>query len=141
MRFETIGPFEIIDTDERVMHTVSEGETEALARDHGLAVIRALQQPDALGRDTVSWTTMCLRLPDDGTVGLPLIRGIILKASSRAAGSAAAGVGRHESVVLNDGFAAACSTISQLEWSIAEIMVGRLRTPTRIGPPIASVRA
>jgi len=58
----------------RVMHPISEGEIEVLARDHGLAVIRALQRPDA----GVSWTTMCLRLPDDGTVGLPLIRGIIL---------------------------------------------------------------
>lgn len=33
---------------------------------------------DLQGRDDVSWTTIVLRLPDDGTGALPLIRGIVL---------------------------------------------------------------
>lgn len=62
----------------RVVYPVSLGELEALARDHGLAVVRALDAPDALARPGVSWTTACLRLPDDGSLGLPLLRGVIL---------------------------------------------------------------
>lgn len=62
----------------RVMHPVSLGEIEALARDHGLAVMRALDAADPMVRADVSWTTACLRLPDDGSLGLPLIRGVIL---------------------------------------------------------------
>jgi SAM-dependent methyltransferase len=65
----------------RTMHPVSLGDVEALARDHGLAVVRVVHNPDRLGRPEVSWTTVCLRLPDDGTMGLPLIRGVILNDS------------------------------------------------------------
>jgi hypothetical protein len=63
------------------MHPVSLGEVEALARDHGLAVVRVVDSPDRMGRPGVSWNTVCLRLPDDGTMGLPLIRGVILNDS------------------------------------------------------------
>jgi SAM-dependent methyltransferase len=62
----------------REMFAVSLGEVEALARDHGLSVLRVVQLPDGLGREEVSWTMVCLRLPDDGTMGLPIIRGVIL---------------------------------------------------------------
>ena len=62
----------------RAWHETSLGEIEALARDFGLSVLRALEAPDALGREGVDWTLACLRLPDDGSVGLPLIRGIVL---------------------------------------------------------------
>ena len=62
----------------RDMYPVSLGEVEALARDHGLTVVRVAVQPDLLQRTEVTWTMVCLRLPDDGTVGLPLVRGIIL---------------------------------------------------------------
>ena len=63
----------------REMFPVSLGEVEALARDHGLTVVRVIQRADVLARPDVSWTTMvCLRLPDDGTAGLSLIRGVIL---------------------------------------------------------------
>jgi SAM-dependent methyltransferase len=65
----------------RTLHPVSLGEVEALARDHGLTVVRVVDNPDRLGRPEVSWTTVCLRLPDDGTMGLPLIRGVILNDS------------------------------------------------------------
>lgn len=62
----------------RPMHEVSVGEIEGLAREHGLLVNRVAHGPDVLGRPGVSWTTMCLTLPDDGAGALPLIRGIIL---------------------------------------------------------------
>jgi SAM-dependent methyltransferase len=68
----------------RPMYEVSLGEVEALARDHGLAVLRAVSQPDVLGRADVNWTTVCLRLPDDGSMGLPLLRGIILNDNKSA---------------------------------------------------------
>ena len=64
--------------DGRAMHPAPLGEIEALARDHGLAVVRAVASPDVGGRPDVSWTAVCLRLPDDGSVGLPMIRGVIL---------------------------------------------------------------
>jgi protein-L-isoaspartate O-methyltransferase len=54
------------------------GEIEALARAHGLTVLRAVCTPDQLGRGDVRWTEVCLRLPDDGAQALPLLRGIIL---------------------------------------------------------------
>lgn len=63
---------------ERAMHPPSLGEIEALAREHGLAVLRVLDEPDRLGRACVAWTSVVLRLPDDGSLGLPLIRGIVL---------------------------------------------------------------
>ncbi len=62
----------------RAMHPAPLGEIEALARDHGLAVVRAVASPDVVGRPDVLWTAVCLRLPDDGSVGLPMIRGVIL---------------------------------------------------------------
>jgi hypothetical protein len=54
------------------------GEIEALARIHGLAVLRSVTTADQLGRIGVRWTSMCLRLPDDGAGALPLLRGVIL---------------------------------------------------------------
>lgn len=63
---------------ESAMHPTSLGEIEALAREHGLAVLRTLDEPDRLGRAGVAWTSVVLRLPDDGGLGLPLIRGIVL---------------------------------------------------------------
>ena len=64
--------------DGRAMHPVTLGEVEALARDHGLALVCAADGPDLSGRPGVTWTLVRLRLPDDGTVGLPLIRGVVL---------------------------------------------------------------
>ncbi|RMI13980.1 class I SAM-dependent methyltransferase, partial [Pseudoroseomonas wenyumeiae] len=62
----------------RGMHPVSLGEIEGLARDHGLAVIRRADALDSLGRPEVSWTSVALRLLDDGTGALPLLRHVIL---------------------------------------------------------------
>ncbi|PWC26589.1 class I SAM-dependent methyltransferase [Teichococcus aestuarii] len=60
------------------MHPVSLGEIEALARDHGLMPVRQMALPDQQGRPEVSWTGVALRLPDDGTGALPLLRHVIL---------------------------------------------------------------
>ena len=68
------GPFE----PDRPMWPAPAGEVEALARTHGLAVLRSVVTSDQLGRPDVRWTGMCLRLPDDGEGALPLLRGIIL---------------------------------------------------------------
>src|SRR5262249_3644345 len=62
----------------RAIHAVSQGEIEALARAHGALVERVVDAADQLGRGTVSWKQMAIRLPDDGTGALPLLRHIIL---------------------------------------------------------------
>lgn len=60
------------------MHPTSGGEMEALARAHGMEVLKVVAADDLQGRSDVTWTTMALRLPDDGTGALPLVRGIVL---------------------------------------------------------------
>ena len=62
----------------RGFHPVSPEEVEALARDHGAFVERHTEAMDLLGRDDVRWTQMAVRLPDDGTGALPLLRHVIL---------------------------------------------------------------
>lgn len=64
--------------DGRGGHPVSLAEVEALARDHGMQVLRAVGSADRQGRPGVSWTSVVLRLPDDGTGALPLLRHLIL---------------------------------------------------------------
>ena len=64
--------------DGRGDYPVSEAEIEALARSHGLQVLRTVETPDFQHRVGVSWTNMVLRLPDDGTGALPLLRHLIL---------------------------------------------------------------
>ncbi len=63
---------------ERGFHPVSPEEVEALARDHGAFVERHTEAMDLLGRDDVRWIQMAVRLPDDGTGALPLLRHVIL---------------------------------------------------------------
>jgi len=60
------------------MHPTSSGEIEGLARAHGMEILKVEQTDDLQKREGVTWTTMALRLPDDGTGALPLIRGIVL---------------------------------------------------------------
>ncbi len=62
----------------RRMHPTSAGEIEGLARSHGLEILRIERSDDAMGRSGVGWTTVVLRIPDDGAGALPLLRGIIL---------------------------------------------------------------
>ncbi len=63
---------------ERGIHDVSQAEIEHLAHAHGAFVERAADSKDELGRDTVTWTRLAVRLPDDGSGALPLLRHIIL---------------------------------------------------------------
>lgn len=63
---------------DRPMHDVSVGEVEALAREHGLTISRVAPATDTLGRPGVTWSTVAMSLPDDGTGALPLLRGIVL---------------------------------------------------------------
>jgi SAM-dependent methyltransferase len=62
----------------RSMYPVSLDEIELLARNYGFKVEKVHRGSDALGREDVSWTCVALRLPDDGTGALPLLRHVIL---------------------------------------------------------------
>jgi SAM-dependent methyltransferase len=55
------------------------GEVQSFARTHGLTLLKTSQTPDRLARREVSWISVALTLPDDGSGALPLLRGIILK--------------------------------------------------------------
>ena len=52
---------------EKGMHPVSPAEIEALARAHGALVERVVQGDDLQAREGISWTSVAVRLPDDGT--------------------------------------------------------------------------
>jgi SAM-dependent methyltransferase len=64
---------------EREMHEVSRAEIESLARGHGAFVERCLEAEDRLGRSDVRWIQLVVRLPDDGTGALPLLRHVVLQ--------------------------------------------------------------
>lgn len=64
--------------DGRDMHPVSEQEIERLASENGAFVERRTAAPDSAGRGDVSWINLVVRLPDDGTGALPLLRHIII---------------------------------------------------------------
>jgi SAM-dependent methyltransferase len=63
---------------DRPMWPVTTGEIESFARSHGLAIVKIVPRLDLQGRADVHWMCYALRLPDDGTGALPLLRGIIL---------------------------------------------------------------
>lgn len=63
---------------DRPMHPTSSGEIEGLARAHGMEVLKVQASHDLQERDSVSWISVALRMPDDGTGALPLVRGIVL---------------------------------------------------------------
>jgi SAM-dependent methyltransferase len=56
------------------MHPVSIEEVERLARDHRMVVVRVQRADDRLDRAEVSWSCVALRLPDDGSGALSLLR-------------------------------------------------------------------
>lgn len=108
----------------RAMHAVSPDEIERLARAHGAFVERRVDAPDRLGRADVSWVQLALRLPDDGTGALPLIRHAILNDSKsstyklallRAVGRIADGAAGFARVD-DDGFAAVPLGLVALYW-------------------------
>ena len=59
-------------------HPVSVEEVETLARDHGAFVARQTEAKDLQGRGDIRWIQIAIRLPDDGTGALPLLRHVIL---------------------------------------------------------------
>ena len=62
---------------DRPMESATAAEVEELARRHGLQTVRCTRFPDAAGRTEISWDVIWLRLPDDGTGALPLLRHIV----------------------------------------------------------------
>lgn len=66
------------------MHDVSVQEVEALAKAHAVSVIREHVAEDALDRQGITWSHVAMRLPDDGTDALPLLRHAILNDSKSA---------------------------------------------------------
>jgi SAM-dependent methyltransferase len=68
----------------RDFHDVSSAEIEHLARAHGAFVEVSERSRDQLGRADVAWTRILVRLPDDGTGALPLLRHIILNDTKSA---------------------------------------------------------
>ncbi len=63
----------------RPMYDSSLPELEKLARIHGISVLHASVEPDRLGRSEVTWIHVAMRVPDDETGALPLLRHAILK--------------------------------------------------------------
>lgn len=66
--------------DERIMYPVSSSELAIFATQYGLQfeALSSEKRSDQLGRDDVSWETILLTLPDDGTGAFPLIRNIVV---------------------------------------------------------------
>ncbi|MFB9771201.1 methyltransferase domain-containing protein [Sphingomonas yabuuchiae] len=63
---------------DRPMHATSAAEVEGLARSVGLEILKVETASDLQGRADVTWSSVAMRMPDDGTSALPLIRGIVL---------------------------------------------------------------
>ena len=61
-------------TGGRPMAPGTTDEVAGLAARRGLEVVRTARREDARRRAGVSWRVVRLRLPDDGTAGLPLLR-------------------------------------------------------------------
>lgn len=62
----------------RNMHPVSTAELERLALRHGAQVELCGRAPDAGERAGVQWDQVIVRLPDDGTGAMPLLRHVIV---------------------------------------------------------------
>ncbi len=63
---------------DREFYDVSVEELEKLARDHGAYIAKVVDADDALGRTSVQWIQVVIKLPDDGTGSLPILRSIVL---------------------------------------------------------------
>ena len=61
----------------RPMAPATAAEVEVLARRHGLQTILSESHADAAGRIGIWWVVVWLRLPDDGTGALPLLRHVV----------------------------------------------------------------
>jgi len=65
-------------------YEVAPDELPAFAKQRALVLVERQSSEDALGREEVSWETLCFRLPDDGTGSLPLLRHIIVNDNKSA---------------------------------------------------------
>lgn len=64
---------------QRKMHNVCADELKRLAADVGLFTkLETTKEEDKLGRNHVSWQTVVLQMPDDGTGAFPFIRHVAL---------------------------------------------------------------
>ena len=61
----------------RPMHPVRSDEVEKLAGEYGLLRVPVTRRGDARGRPDIDWQVLWLRLPDDGTNALPLLRHVV----------------------------------------------------------------
>ena len=64
---------------DRPMAPISGAEVEELAKHFGLQIVHKTTSADAAGRLDVSWEVLWLRLPDDGTGALPLLRHVVFR--------------------------------------------------------------
>jgi SAM-dependent methyltransferase len=62
----------------RGFHPVSADEIRMLVRNHGAFIEHETVEGDALGRREIRWRKIAIRLPDDGTGALPLLRHVTL---------------------------------------------------------------
>lgn len=65
-------------TDGRDTYPTSSQEMRQLAKRFALDVVLDADSPDFMGRPQVTWTTVVLVHPDDGTGALPLLRHVII---------------------------------------------------------------
>jgi len=63
----------------RIFYPTSADELEGWAGHHGLSIVLRTHVDDALGRDGVTWTSVVMELPEDGTGALSLVRSLILR--------------------------------------------------------------
>ena len=68
---------DLVEAD-RGMHPVSADEVGRLARDNGAYLVSENISEDRLGRRGTRWSTLVLKLPDDGTKAFPQLRQVIL---------------------------------------------------------------
>ena len=60
--------------DSRGMYAVRTREMEKLARDHNSTIVRSNSENLSGPTGVIRWTQLLIRLPDDGTGALPLLR-------------------------------------------------------------------
>jgi SAM-dependent methyltransferase len=129
---------------ERGFHETSLSEIEHLARAHGAYVERFARSEDRLGRPDVSWEQIIVRLPDDGTGALPLLRHVILNDDKSSTyklallrvlcriADGAAGYARH----VDDGYVSVPLGLVALYWVrlFKPLLAARLpQSPTNVG--------
>lgn len=67
------------DFSERKMHTVCADELKSLATNVGLFTqLETTKEPDKLNRPDITWQTVVLQLPDDGSGAFPFIRHVAI---------------------------------------------------------------